>query len=180
MEKGMSFDEFWQEVDPSSHKDGPAYHSCCDLWSKRGWRRLNNNHTKTLQWRKVALLLDKSVENKKLALLAKMTEEGWKTDVTLNKHCQDQPRKTLHSQSAFKLHGKLLQPQNLQPSFAPQDFDCPSPDYLFQQAPGMLSLISSPITYKSYFSNAYPPNSNSVSWKTFPQTRPYSRPKLRR
>jgi hypothetical protein len=118
MEKEMSFDEFWQEVDPSSHKDGPAYHSCCDSWSKRGWRRLNNNHTKTLQWRKVALLLDKSFENKKLALLVKMTEEGWKTNVTLNKHCQNQSKK----QSAFKLHGKLLQPQNPQPSSGPINF----------------------------------------------------------
>ena len=87
MEKRMPFDEFWQVVDPSTHKDGPTYHSCCDSWSTRGWRRLNNNHTKTLQWRKVALLLDKSFEDKKLALLAKMNEEGWRLPVLLNKPC---------------------------------------------------------------------------------------------
>lgn len=81
--------------------------------------------------------LDKSIEDKKQALLAKMTEEGWRIPVVFNKGCQARPSPTFHRPIAFRPHQLSIQLQNLQASLAPSDFIMTSLDYPNKQDTGI-------------------------------------------
>lgn len=138
MLKHLSFEEFWELANPDNHGgNGLFYHPCCDIWNTRSCKAKRATHTKQLKWRQIAATLDKSAVNKKQALLAKMTEEGWKIPVTLNKPCQVQPKQIFHQQTAFRPHQPSIQPQNLQASLVPSDFIMTSLDHPNNQGTGI-------------------------------------------
>jgi hypothetical protein len=138
MERKLTFEQLWdlsQSVLTSCN--GLYYHLCCDIWTTRSSKVKRNSHSKKASWRKIISTLDRTIEDKKLALLAKMIEEGWKIPVTLNEPCQVQPKPNLHQQHGFRPHKPSIQPQDLQASLAPPDFIMTSLDHPNNQGTGI-------------------------------------------
>ena len=89
MVKHLDFDSFYQLATDSNRTcNSLSYHSCCDVWSKRGSKRLRSSHRQELKWGQVMTSLLKDFPDKKLALQAKMVEEGWRMPVLVNQPCQ--------------------------------------------------------------------------------------------
>ncbi len=85
--------------------------------------------------------LGKDTGDKKQALLAKMTEEGWRLPAVLNEFCQVRPTSTFQQQPAFRLHQFDQPPQDLQADFSPRN-------YVFEgQIPSELITSSSKIKF---------------------------------
>lgn len=137
----LSFQELWDITNlVSKTSNSIHYHHCCDVWTTRGSAAKRASHYKSLTWRKLFSILGKKTEDKKQALLAKMTDEGWRLPAVLNEVCQAQPRQSLHPQSAFKPHQLYLPPQDLQASFSLQDSYQPRPEDSVNEPQGMLFL----------------------------------------
>ena len=66
--------------------------------------------------------LDKSLENRKQALMAKMTEEGWRVPAILNEPCLSLPNPSLGHPATFNSH---FEPVMIEASPAAQDFTRP-------------------------------------------------------
>ena len=154
MATNLSFDSFWDKAILSdSSFNGLVYHSCCDVWTSRSSKAKRASHIYQLPWRKVISSLDKSCEDKKQALLAKMTEEGWRLPALLNEYCKCQPRSRVQSNHPFKLPQPDQPPEQLQLSLSPQGFFDPIPDYPPHQDPGTKSpyqlFLDPPISISS-------------------------------
>ena len=94
------FDSFWDLATALNQaRNSLSYHICCDVWSKRGSKRYRKLHKQELKWNQVMTSLSKEVPDKKLALQAKMIEEGWRIPVLLNKPCQVLPLRQVSQQS---------------------------------------------------------------------------------
>lgn len=129
--KVVDFNKFWvKAVDADKSYNGFEYHSCCDSWSTRCPKSKRSTHKNHLPWRKLMTLLDKNTEDKKQALLGKMTEEGWKLPIVLNQICQVHSAPTLPAQLSLRLHSRFPQPQDFPPSLAPREFTQTDPNQL--------------------------------------------------
>lgn len=125
MKKVFSFDDFWEASDAAvKAHNGFCYHSCCDIWTSRSGKSARATHKKTLKWKEITKTLDK-LADKKLALLAKMTGEGWRIPLVLNEACSSQPKPNFQTQSAFRLHISDQPPQDVQADFSSPDFIYP-------------------------------------------------------
>jgi hypothetical protein len=139
MSRTLAFDEFWSlGISSASAHHGIAYHPCCDVWTTKSAKTKRNSHPRKLQWKQIISSLGKNIEDKKQALLIKMTEDSWQIPVVLNEACQIRPQLTIQPQSAFKLHNPHQAPQGLRHSLAPQDFTHPGQDCFFRDAQGKL------------------------------------------
>jgi hypothetical protein len=139
MTKNMAFDPLWTLATAAARAhNGLAYHPCCDVWTSKASNAIRNSHKQKLQWKNLLSTLDKAAEDKKQALLGKMTEEGWRIPVVLNQACVCQPAQIVPRQSTFKPFQLNLQPQDLQASFASQDFALTGPNSSPKQDPGRL------------------------------------------
>lgn len=178
--RALAFGELWALVSTTNKSsNGLCYHPCCDTWTTRGATTKRASHSNCLKWQKLSSTLDKSIEDKKQALQAKMIEEGWRLPALLNEVCSSATRQTGQPQVAFKLHQPLLQPQDSLASLTPQNlaeirFDQPE-----DLAQSNLYLISSFSSNKYNVSRADPPNSKSAARKTSLQTRSPSGPRHR-
>lgn len=141
MSRTLGLEQLWEMASSTANsRNGLFYHPCCDVWSTRASKAKRASHSKHLQWRQITSTLDKSVEDKKQALLAKMTEGGWRLPALLNEACHFKPKRSFQQETAFKVVNPDLPPEDLRASFAPQDFGNASPDYHFHQALGMFYL----------------------------------------
>ena len=139
--KTLTFEQLWSLATSVIHGgNGLYYHPCCDIWTTRGSITKRSSHSKSLHWRKLLSTLDKSIDDKKQALFAKMTKEDWRLPALLNETCHPRARPTLQPQSAFELHYPDQIPQDLQASLAPQYFAQARPDDSPNQAISMLYL----------------------------------------
>jgi len=126
MRRLVEFETLWTTGIASAKAcNGICYHPCCDVWTTKGAKTIRKSHVKAQQWRNLLLTLDKSVEDKKQALLSKMTEEGWRLPAVLNETCQARPAPTFQQQTAFRLRQPDIQPQDLQAGFSSLDFVYP-------------------------------------------------------
>ena len=140
----LNLDQLWEIANASAKScNGLMYHPCCDIWSTRAAKVKRASHTKSLHWRQITASLDKASDDKKGALLAKMTEEGWQLPVVLNKSCQPQPRLTVEPQFPFRPHNPDHLSQDFRTSIAPIEFSEYIPNHLPNQDQGMLIIISS-------------------------------------
>lgn len=106
-----AFDELWRLATKADKSfNGLCYHQCCDTWTTRGAEAKRATHKEKIKWRKLMSTLDKSCEDKKQALRAKMAEERWKLPVVFNEACKVRPNPSQQQQLAFRLY----QPQDLQ------------------------------------------------------------------
>ena len=88
VETSLDFEAFW--ILASSHaqrRNTLAYHQCCDVWTTRNSKKARTSHKQITHWIQVMLSLDRSVPDKKQALLAKLTEERRRTNVLVNVKC---------------------------------------------------------------------------------------------
>ena len=97
------------------------YHSCCDVWTTRDAKPKRVAHKNHLAWRKLALTFDKTIEDRKQALLAKMTEEGWRINVVLNECCSALSSSISKQQTDLRLHQPGIHPQDLQADLSSLD-----------------------------------------------------------
>ena len=127
MAEPLSFNELWElAVAANKAANGIYYHPCCDVWTTRGSVAKRSSHLKKLQWRKLISTLDKSCEDKKQALLAKMIEEGWRVPAVLNKLCECHLRQSVDQSRHFKTHNPDQRPEELVSALPSQDFIEPS------------------------------------------------------
>ena len=139
--KLLPFDKLWELANAvKSGGNSLYYHPCCDVWTSRGSAAKRASHSRHLKWGRLLLNLDKNIEDKKIALLGKMTEEGWRLPAVLNNSCHPQPRSTTQMQNAFRLHIPDLPQQDFQPSIASGNFILPSLDASDHQDPGNFYL----------------------------------------
>jgi hypothetical protein len=132
--KTLSFDDFWLKATSADKSyNGFAYHSCCDSWTSRAPGTKRATHSKQLPWRKLMATLDKSTEDKKQALLAKMTEESWRVPVIFNAGCQARPAPPFQHQTAFRLHGFDQPPQQPRDDLTRPNFIQPLVEYSLDQ-----------------------------------------------
>lgn len=140
MPKMMAFSDLWDAANSAAKAhNGFCYHQCCDIWTTKASKSKRSTHGKSIQWRNLLLTLDKKTEDKKQALLAKMTEEGWRLPAVFNELCQVRSSPTFQQQIAFRFHQPDIQPQGLQaglssldfvyPDQLPSDLDTPSSIY---------------------------------------------------
>lgn len=123
MSRHLTFEELWERINSVNHSfNGLNYHPCCDVWTTRSSKTKRATHKTHLHWRQITALLDKSFEDKKQALLAKMTEEEWRLPALLNEFCQVRPGPIFQQQSAFRLHQPDIQPQDLEADFSPRNY----------------------------------------------------------
>jgi hypothetical protein len=129
MAKQLNFQAFWTFATARSQQGNDLhYHGCCDSWSTRNCKKARNSHNQHLQWRKLISALEPNSEGKEKALLAKMTEEGWKIPVVLNELCGTKTRQTFESQLPFKLENSCHPQGNQQTSLALPNFSYPNND----------------------------------------------------
>jgi len=137
MQKTLAFNELWKTADTAAKGcNGLCHHPCCDVWTTRAAKTKRASHPRTTQWRQLILTLDKTIEDKKQALLAKMTEEGWRLPALLNEVCQAQSPPTLQQKSAFRPHIPVQQPQDTQASPAPHHFPQQVSEHSLEQDQG--------------------------------------------
>ena len=123
MRKTLTFDELWKMAETAARScNGLTYHHCCDVWTSRSAKVSRDSHKQKLHWKNLLSTLNKQAEDKKQALLAKMTEEGWRLPAVLNETCQAQPRQLFGPQALSNHFSESVQPASLQPGLA---------DYLF-------------------------------------------------
>lgn len=126
MSKLLAFSDLWDAaISAAKAHNGLCYHQCCDIWTTKASKSKRSTHGKSIQWRNLLLALDKNTEDKKQALLTKMTEEGWRLPAVLNERCQARPSSNFQQQTAFRLHQPDIQPQGLQADFPSLDFIYP-------------------------------------------------------
>lgn len=128
MQRCLPFDEFWEMVACLGEAGLKSlfYHSCCDVWTTKAGKTKGTSHKNRFAWHKLALTFDKTIEDKKQALLAKMTEEGWRLDIVINESCTALSSPILQQKIVSILHQPDIHPQDLQadlssPDFASQD-----------------------------------------------------------
>lgn len=139
--RNLTFDQLWDKANSAKQgSNGLYYHPCCDIWTTRGSEAKRASHSKHFHWRQLISTLDKSCEDKKKALLAKMAEEDWRVPIVLNEACQVRPTPTFQQQSAFSLHQAEQLPQDLQTIFSPQILNKISPDHYIHQDLGSFYL----------------------------------------
>ncbi len=109
MDRSLTIEELWDTAAAAAgSRNGLCYHPCCDVWTTRAAKTKRASHSRTKQWRQIILSLDRSVEDRKLALQGKMIEEGWRLPALLNHACTFQPPQTV---GQLAHHNPLLQPQ---------------------------------------------------------------------
>lgn len=132
MSKVMAFSDLWDAASSAAKAhNGFCYHHCCDIWTTKASKSKRSTHGKSIQWRNLLLTLDKNTEDKKQALLAKMTEEGWRLPAVLNEFCSVQPSPIFQQQAAFRPHIPDQPPQDLQAGIAHLNFI--NPDQPFSE-----------------------------------------------
>jgi hypothetical protein len=100
----LSFDELWKKLSEGKLAGNTLYyHPCCDVWTSKSSKTKRESHPKHLPFRRILSTLDKSLEDKKQALLVKMVEEGWRIPAVLNARCTLGKAHPVPAQSAFKL-----------------------------------------------------------------------------
>ena len=130
--KVLSFNDLWTKANTADRSyNGFVYHSCCDIWTSRGAEPKRMTHGKHLKWRKLMASFGSSIENRKQALLTKMTEEHWRLPAILNQVCQARNSSTMQQQAAFRPYRLELPRQCLQVGTTSQEFlwsnqHCPS------------------------------------------------------
>lgn len=103
MSKLLTFEELWTLAVRVAFKcNGLCYHPCCDVWTTRSSKLKRASHRDSVQWRKVILNLGHSCEEKKQALLSKMSQENWRIPALLNESCKLQKKHCLQGVSLFK------------------------------------------------------------------------------
>ncbi len=123
----LTFDQLWDKANSTnSVGNGLCYHPCCDIWTTRAAKAKRTSHKQLLHWRQVLNSLDKSVEDKKLALQGKMAEEGWRLPALLNEPCRYQQTHTLAQQTQSNQLNPPWQPFTTQPGLATLDFVIPT------------------------------------------------------
>lgn len=89
MSRHLAFEQFWNKaVTAANGSNSLCHHICCDVWTTRASKSTRATHIKKTSWRAIMESLSKKAPDKKAALLAKMTEEGWRLPVILNKPCE--------------------------------------------------------------------------------------------
>lgn len=94
----LSFQELWElAIAHEKHCNSVYYHSCCDIWTTRNSKNSRPTHPRSVTWKQIMASLPKDCPDKKMALHAKIVEEGWRLPVLLNKPCQtQQPSYPIH------------------------------------------------------------------------------------
>ena len=135
----IEFQELWSiATSAASACNGLVHHPCCDVWTTRAAKLKRASHRTKIQWREILNSLDKSCEDKKQALLAKMTEEGWRLPALLNEACKYQLSQPPRPRDPSKVDQPEQPPQELLPPLAPHHFtDLRPACYLFQD-PGTI------------------------------------------
>lgn len=134
MRKTLTFEELWAIATTAAKAcNGLTYHNCCDIWTSRSAKASRDSHRQKLQWKNIISTLDKTIEDKKQGLLAKMTEEGWRLPAVLNEACQVRLFSTRSRQLAFRHHISDQPPQELRVSSAPQNHSDHSLNCFFEQ-----------------------------------------------
>ena len=119
----LTFEELWTLVSATNQSsNGICYHTCCDIWTTRGCNKKRTSHLSCLKWQKLSSTLDKSCEDKKQALQAKINEEGWRLPAVLNEPCLVQPSLILHQKDAFRLDQPDIKSHDLQAGLSSLDF----------------------------------------------------------
>jgi hypothetical protein len=137
MKKTLTFEELWKMATMAANaRNGLTYHHCCDKWTSRSAKVSRDSHKQKLQWKNLLSIVDKSYEDKKQALLAKMTEEGWRLPAILNEACDSQSRANIQTQIAFRPHNPDQPPQDLRDVLAPQNLVQTSSDHFTHQELG--------------------------------------------
>ena len=141
MDKFLDFCDFWHLADPTRHGgNGLYYHPCCDVWTTRNAKAKRASHLKQLKWRQIAASLDRSVDDKKSALLAKMKEEGWRVPILINQLCSARPKSSADPQLPFRPVGSHHLQMDIQTALAPPKFRSSLPFGPFQHHKGMKYL----------------------------------------
>lgn len=98
------YDGFWDFAsDKAYEKNDMYYHDCCDVWTTRKSKFARESHAEQTTWRSILQSLQVKKDDRKAALLAKMTEEGWRIPVELNKLCTAKGRKARTTKDAESL-----------------------------------------------------------------------------
>jgi len=128
MPKTLAFQDLWNmAVAASNAHNGLAYHPCCDSWTTRASKTKRKSHRQKLQWRELLATLDRDAEDKKQALLVKMTEEGWRIPALLNQSCSARSRSSIGVQTLFQHHHQVIPPEQLpEPILGPDNPYLPS------------------------------------------------------
>lgn len=138
MHKEYTFDDFWDKIkQAASGGNGYYHHPCCNVWTSRSATAIRATHRKTLRWGEVISNLDKTTDDKKAALRAKLIEDELGLDIIVNTPCQHQLSPIPHHKSAFRFHQPVLLPQDLQTGPSPHSFA------FYDQAPSELTTPSS-------------------------------------
>lgn len=141
MQKTLTFDEFWELANPDKDKgNGPSHHLCCDIWTTRSSKVKRATHVKRTQWRHLVATFDKDFTDKKQALLKKMTENGWRIPLVVNKTCQNQPKLSFGRKKALKNDQLRDQAQELQDSFTHLEFAEIESDHPIQLTSGIIYI----------------------------------------
>ena len=90
MARERNFDELWHlALTQGKSRNDIAYHSCCDVWTTRGVKKVRASHVKKLRWKELMASLESNgEEDKKTLLRAKMAEERWRVPVVINEVCK--------------------------------------------------------------------------------------------
>jgi hypothetical protein len=90
MKPFLPFDQFWELANRQSKQhNAPVYHACCDTWSTRGKKTIRSTHTKSLRWSQLMKSLNCTTEERKQALLAKLSFEQRRINIALNQRCSE-------------------------------------------------------------------------------------------
>lgn len=145
MESFLSFNDFWAlSIHKLENRNSLSYHACCDIWTTRNCKSTRSSHKLETKWTELISTLDKATEDKKVALLGKMIEEGMQIPVVINKPCQHNPNASVASGRGRKPQKLSAHPQNLQTSPAPRDLIPPS------QHPRTYELLGKTYIYQMF------------------------------
>ena len=118
----LSFEELWKKLSDGKVAGNTLYyHPCCDIWTSKSSKTKRATHIKQMPFRKILSILDKSIEDKKNALMVKMVEEGWRIPAILNEVCKLKLVPSVPHRNTFRLYNPYLLPHNLQATLPPRE-----------------------------------------------------------
>ena len=124
----LSFEELWKKLSEGKTAGNTLYyHPCCDVWTSKNSKTKRASHAKQMPFRRIMSILDKSIEDKKQALMVKMAEEGWRIPAVLNEGCKMKPVASHAVQNTFRLYNPYGLPHNLQAGLVAREFSLSGP-----------------------------------------------------
>lgn len=124
----LSFEELWNKLSVGKAAGNTLYyHPCCDIWTSKNSKTKRASHAKQMPFRRIMSILDKSIDDKKLALMVKMAEQGWRIPAVLNEACTLKPVASNPLLNTFRLYSPYGLPHNLQAGLLAREFSLPRP-----------------------------------------------------